>query len=473
MKKSSVKNILGYVDKVCQYGETMFDTQKMQKHIKDTEIAGTILLAKRLAEFNAQQEKRKIFARNLEAELAVLEQKIPAKDFEFLNLTGKAKLNRIEKRLCYCLIARAAGRISERYNSSFELAEIISADGQIGYYESLFQLSTTPLEKNLKLIEKIVQSENPLNFAILPTNKLLRSVFGEIIFSPPNPKVKERGDKIKVAEFFRTNANGEEITPKKTLRDVILTDPMREKITKFIWFGQKKDKINWDIKGLGLMSSTALFYGPPGTGKTLLAEAIAGELKTELVKVRYDQIVNCYYGESEKNIKKVFDQNRYDKNVLLFDECDALLTQRNSGSSVSAAENRIINILLQELEQYPGTVIFTTNRATELDPALERRIMLKLEINRPERKERENIWQTLTAKRIPLDKNIDWEAISSIGLSGGEIKNALLNLAKNPEMHAPHKKVTTTDLLEIARQEEQNRFLTESRKSFGFMPRQT
>ena len=255
--------------------------------------------------------------------------------------------------------------------------------------------------------------------------------------------------------------------PSTTLGHVVLTQELRKKVDDFIWFYRKKSnkKSCWDLKGLGLSTGNALFYGPPGTGKTMLAEAIAGELKLEIVKVRYEEIIDCWVGQSEKNIKKVFSTSG---RVILFDECDAMLEARSSAKdSVDRMNNRIINIILQELERYQGIVIFTTNRAVELDEALGRRILLKMEIPRPGWEERQEIWKKMTVGKVPLEEGIEWERIADHDLSGGEIKNAILNLAKDPDVNRPEVMVTTPHLI-MAAEKEANGRLCGAKKKFGF-----
>jgi len=176
-----------------------------------------------------------------------------------------------------------------------------------------------------------------------------------------------------------------------------------------------------------------LFWGIPGTGKTLMAQAIADEIGAELKIIGTADIQTSEPGGAERAIKKYFaEANKANtqgdrKMILLFDECDTLLMDRNKIGVILAAE---VNTLLSEIERYTGIVIFTTNRLGQLDPALERRITAKVEFEFPEKDAREKIWKRMIPKKAPLDEDVDFKALSEFPLVGGNIKNAVLNAAR-------------------------------------------
>jgi len=173
----------------------------------------------------------------------------------------------------------------------------------------------------------------------------------------------------------------------------------------------------------------ALFHGPPGTGKTYSAQAIAFELDKPLAMVRYYQLINKWYGQSEKNMAQCFNDAKEKDYVLLFDEADAMINARGIGRRTAAdeTEHRLRNIFLQEIEGFPGTVILTTNLIESLDPALERRLNLRLEFHLPDARARELLWKKIL-KKAPLSPEINISALAqNYKLSGGHIKNATLN----------------------------------------------
>ncbi|MDE6340381.1 MAG: ATP-binding protein [Muribaculaceae bacterium] len=171
-----------------------------------------------------------------------------------------------------------------------------------------------------------------------------------------------------------------------------------------------------------------LFYGAPGTGKTETVYQIARSTGRNIMRVDVDKIKSCWVGESEKNIKSLFDRYRsICKNsevapILLFNEADAVLGVRMEGAThaVDKMENSIQNIILQEMETLDGIMIATTNLTTNLDKAFERRFLYKVKYERPSVESRAEIW------RIMLPGVSESEAKTLAGmfdLSGGEIEN--------------------------------------------------
>lgn len=181
-----------------------------------------------------------------------------------------------------------------------------------------------------------------------------------------------------------------------------------------------------------------LFYGPPGTGKTMMAEAVAEYLKRDLAIVRYDQVENCFVGVTEKNIVTLFEETSSKNCVLLFDEADALFSYRSQRDM--KYDNRVVNILLSEIEKYEGVVILTTNYEPVLDPALDRRVALKLKFNPPNREQRLKIWNKLIPPKAPLAPDVDFDKLSQFELTGAEIKNVVLNAARKAAARMKEKK---------------------------------
>lgn len=179
-----------------------------------------------------------------------------------------------------------------------------------------------------------------------------------------------------------------------------------------------------------------LFWGIPGTGKTLTAQAIAEDVGADLKVIGTADIETAEPGGAERTIRELFSQaNSKNKSthhnakqvILLFDECDSLLMDRNEVGPIISAQ---INTLLQELEKYTGIIIFTTNRLGKLDAALERRISAKIEFEFPDAKARKHIWNKLIPKKAPIAKDVEMDKLSNFPLAGGNIKNVILNTAR-------------------------------------------
>ena len=217
--------------------------------------------------------------------------------------------------------------------------------------------------------------------------------------------------------------------PRLGLDQVVLAKNLREQITQSIYFFQAPEACDFLPKlgvSQGGQAILGLFYGPPGTGKTYTASAIAGELKKPLARVQFAALRNMWYGNTEKNMVRCFRTAAAKDMVLLFDEADALISARTmgNGTATDMAEHTIRNLFLQEIERFNGVVILTTNLAECLDPALERRLNLKLEFPVPDVEEREKLWRKFL-KKAPCADDVNFKELAkSAPLSGGHIKNA-------------------------------------------------
>jgi hypothetical protein len=173
---------------------------------------------------------------------------------------------------------------------------------------------------------------------------------------------------------------------------------------------------------------TALFAGASGTGKTMAAEAIADRLRLDLHRVDLAAVVSKYIGETEKNLRAVFDAAERSGAVLFFDEADALFGKR---TDVKDAHDRYANIevdyLLQRMEDYGGGVaILATNRRWLLDHAFLRRLRFVVEFPFPDRDARLRMWQGVFPDGVPRD-DLDLEALSRLEVAGGSIRTIAVN----------------------------------------------
>jgi vesicle-fusing ATPase len=179
-------------------------------------------------------------------------------------------------------------------------------------------------------------------------------------------------------------------------------------------------------RGLGI---TALFTGESGTGKTMAAEVIAGELGHDLYRIDLSAVVSKYIGETEKNLRSVFDSAEASGAVLLFDEADALFGRR---SDVKDSHDRYANLevayLLQRMESYGGLAILTTNLRANVDRAFLRRLRFVIQFPVPDEAARSEIWRRTFPADAPLDR-IDFAALGRLQISGGSIRAIALAAA--------------------------------------------
>jgi SpoVK/Ycf46/Vps4 family AAA+-type ATPase len=230
----------------------------------------------------------------------------------------------------------------------------------------------------------------------------------------------------------------EAIEPQRSFDDVVLPERTLHALNHALALVRKHDLIfrQW---GLAERHSTGLglafhFAGPPGTGKTICAEALAYTLDRKLLVVRYSEIESRWVGQTSKHVASVFAAAARQDAVLFFDEADAIAGRRFTSmqAGVEREANAVVNVLLHELETFPGVVIFATNLAANMDPAFERRIRTHIMFEMPDVDARERIWRVqLHPRKTPLAADVDFRALAeAYPRSGGDIKNAVLKAAQ-------------------------------------------
>jgi hypothetical protein len=223
------------------------------------------------------------------------------------------------------------------------------------------------------------------------------------------------------------------IDSRVTWDDLVLPDSQREALRQIAVHTRHRLTVHYDwgfagksARGLGI---AALFWGDSGTGKTLAAEVLAHELDLALYRIDLSAVVSKYIGETEKNLRRVFDAAEDAGAILLFDEADALFGKR---SEVKDSHDRYANIevsyLLQRMEAYSGLAILTTNHKTALDPAFQRRLRFVVHFPFPDQTQRAAIWRAAFPPGAPLD-GIDYAKLARLNVAGGTIRNIALSAA--------------------------------------------
>jgi hypothetical protein len=179
-------------------------------------------------------------------------------------------------------------------------------------------------------------------------------------------------------------------------------------------------------RGLGV---TALFSGESGTGKTMAAEVLAADLGLDLFRIDLSATVSKYIGETEKNLRRLFDAAETSGAVLLFDEADALFGRRGE---VRDGHDRYANLevayLLQRMEAYRGLAILTTNMRSHIDRAFLRRLRFVIQFPFPDHAQRTEIWRRIFPATLPLD-GIDPIDLGRMAIAGGSISSIALSAA--------------------------------------------
>jgi SpoVK/Ycf46/Vps4 family AAA+-type ATPase len=226
----------------------------------------------------------------------------------------------------------------------------------------------------------------------------------------------------------------QKINPIFTWDDIVLPIDIKKHLKELCQQVENQNKVynEWGVskklsRGLGL---TVLFSGSSGTGKTMAAEVIANELNLDLYRIDLSSIVNKYIGETEKNLRKVFDEAEKSHAILFFDEADALFGKRTEiKDSHDRYANIEINYLLQKMEEYKGLCILATNMKKAIDKAFTRRIRIVIEFPIPNLNQRKEIWKKGFEPNIPYN-GIDFDFLATqFKITGGNIRNITLNAA--------------------------------------------
>ena len=229
----------------------------------------------------------------------------------------------------------------------------------------------------------------------------------------------------------RLDLLAQRIDPKATWQDIVLPEQqmtqLREIAAQVENRGTVYDQWGWRQRMSRGLGTTVLFGGESGTGKTFSAEILANHLNLNLYRIDLSQVVSKYIGETEKNLRKLFDAAEDGGAILFFDEADALFGKRSEAkSSNDRYANMETNYLLQRLEQFGGLAILTTNLLNNIDDAFLRRVRFIIKFPVPEDEDRARIWQRIFPKQTPLG-DLNYRHLSRFKMAGGSIYNAALN----------------------------------------------
>jgi len=225
------------------------------------------------------------------------------------------------------------------------------------------------------------------------------------------------------------------VQPRATWCDLVLPPPQLAALRQLVAQVRQRQRVHEDWgfaaqasgpRGLGI---SALFCGDSGVGKTLASEVLALELGLDLYRIDLSGVVSKYIGETEKNLRRVFDAAEDGGALLLFDEADAIFGKR---SEVKDSHDRYANLevsyLLQRMEAYRGLAVLTTNQRAALDPAFMRRLRFVVQFPLPDAAQRELLWRGAFPCATPR-QGLDTAALARLQLSGGQIRNIALSAA--------------------------------------------
>ncbi len=329
--------------------------------------------------------------------------------------------------------------------------EYSGGDGTIRDMNSLIDLVSSDDYEKIKYRSLLEEGSNLVANSLVDYDEVLTPFGGinrnfyipdEVLYKISHPtKKKSRNRKIKLDSLIKEQETFELVSTNKTLDDVVLNNKTRETLNSLL---KQVDKNVFNrLKQWGLkdkkrgIEAKIIFYGFAGTGKTLTALALAKTLKKQVLSFDCSKILSMYVGESEKNVRAIFDkyydlrQKSKSEPILLLNEADQFLSSRTTSSSSGSEKmhNQMQNIFLEQIERFEGILIATTNLLESLDIAFSRRFNYKIEFKKPNKEQRGELWNKLLPSNLPLDDKFDIKKLIKYELTGGQIELIIKNTA--------------------------------------------
>ena len=428
-----------------------------------------IEIYEQLANLKTNYSNESASIKRLQSKLKLIENTIKERinktriDLPVLNFIKENELNEKEEIIFLALLKEEYTSAQENTREMNHLLNLVSND-EIDRIKN-----RSLLDDNSKLLNEGILEYDEIFGAFGGYTKIYfinEEVLNELI----HPRKKHKLEHIIKDTIFDL------IEPKTTLKDVVLPKKTMEMINNVL---KQTDKrvLNllkkWNIKSSNDIEAKIIFYGPPGTGKTLTAYSIANELNKPLLSLDSSKILSMYVGESEKNVRRMFEEyyeiadKLKTKPVLLLNEADQFLSTRTTASFSSADKmhNQMQNIFLEQLEKFDGVLIATTNLLETLDTAFSRRFDYKIKFEKPSFKERIKLWEMKLPKNADFDENFNIKELAKYELTPAQIELIIKNTALKVAMR---KKpiFSTKDFFEEIEKEKNNAF--DSEKELGF-----
>ena len=368
--------------------------------------------------------------------------------------------------------------LREEYSSTdTSLREMNSLIDLISFDEYQRIKNRSLLEEGSNLIgEGIIDYEEMLN----PFGGISRAFYivDEVLQNIIHPQKNKKVTRLKLNALVREQEIFELIDSETSLEDVVLSKKTEETLANLM---RQVDKevmnrlIKWGVKDKKSgIDARIIFYGAAGTGKTMTAYSLAKSLKRQVLAFDCSKILSMYVGESEKNVRKIFDtfydlcEKTKTEPILLLNEADQFLGARSSGISSSADQmhNQMQNIFLEQIEKFRGMLIATTNLLENIDKAFSRRFNYKIEFKKPDEVQRVKLWQKMLPVDAPYEKDFDVIVLSKYGLTGGQISLIVKNTAYKVAVRQ-NPVFTLEDFIQEIQREKDANF--DSEKSMGFI----
>ncbi|HEC1759215.1 TPA: ATP-binding protein [Campylobacter lari] len=314
---------------------------------------------------------------------------------------------------------------------NFLLHLISEDDAQKQENKALLEEDSKLLSSNLLEYDEFVNSLGDITKIFYLSDDILQRII--------NFKEPKKNKKIKLQNLVKEQDIFELIEPNINIDDVIMPQSTKDLLESILKQQDKKvlERLNkWGIKTNKNIEAKIIFYGPAGTGKTMSALSMAKAMKKSILSFDCSKILSKYVGESEQNVRKIFDtykelcQTSKQSPILLLNEADQFLSTRvESSAGADKMHNQMQNIFLEQIERFSGVIIATTNFLESLDVAFSRRFEYKIEFKKPNYEQRLMIWQKALPKNAKFDGSFDLKKLASYELSGAQIAMVIKNTA--------------------------------------------
>jgi len=381
------------------------------------------------------------------------------------------KLNNYEQVIFIALLREEYSATDATLREMNTLIDLISFDE----YERIKNRSL--LEEGSNLVgDGIIDYEEMLN----PFGGISRAFYivDEVLQGIIHPQKSKKVTRLKLNALVQEQDIFELVDSETSLEDVILNKKTEETLENLM---RQVDKevinrlVKWGVKDKKSgIDARIIFYGAAGTGKTMTAYSLAKSLKRQVLAFDCSKILSMYVGESEKNVRKIFDtfydlcEKTKTEPILLLNEADQFLSSRSSGISSSADQmhNQMQNIFLEQIENFRGMLIATTNLLENIDKAFSRRFNYKIEFKRPDEAQRVELWKKMLPLDAPYEKDFDPLPLSKYALTGGQINLIVKNTAYKVAVRE-NPLFTQEDFIQEIQREKDANF--DSEKSVGFI----
>ncbi len=344
------------------------------------------------------------------------------------------KLNEKEKIIFLAILKEEYSGEDDNFRDLNALISMVS-DGDMDRIKSrnLLEDGSKLISSNLVDYDEVLTGLGYISKSYFIVEDTLHSIM--------HPKANDKKSRELALENIVKNSEIFELIDPETDMDDVVLNPKVKEILDAVLKQLDKNVINklnsWGIKKRKSIDVKIIFYGPPGTGKTMSAYSLAKSLKKRVLSFDCSKILSKYVGESEQNVRKIFDTYREICNesktepVLLLNEADQFLSSRVEGSASGAEKmhNQMQNIFLEQIEKFEGVLIATTNFLEGFDRAFSRRFDFKIEFKRPDYNERLRIWQKIMPENADFEENFSIEKLAEYPLSGAQIVLILKNTA--------------------------------------------